>query len=307
MWHIYLKHFNQYLILERSLSPHTLEAYTRDVERLIAFLEVSYPSAGAKETTTQHIENFLKHTHDLGVAARTQSRILSGIKAFFRYLILEGIIENDPSALCEGPKLGRDLPDILSPEEINHLFHSIDMSQPHATRNRSMLETLYACGIRVSELISLRLSGIYFHDGYLRVIGKNNKERIVPVGEDALKYMKLYIDTDRQQVPPCNGHEDILYLNRRGRSLTRNMVYIIVKNAVANAGITKNVSPHTFRHSFATHLVEGGADLRSVQQMLGHESITTTEIYTHLDRSFLKETIMKYHPMSLYHATSEKE
>lgn len=298
MWAIYIKHFLEYLMLERSVSVHTLDAYQRDVEKFVSYIDSISEVENPTDVKSIHIDAFIRSIHSLGIAPATQARILSGVKAFFHYLIVEDVLVDDPTVHTQGPKLGRQIPDILHVEEINLIIESMDMSLPHATRNRSIVETLYACGLRVSELVSLRLSHIYWDEEFIRVIGKNNKERLVPIGQSALHEMKLYIETDRNQAPVVHGHEDFVYLNRRGKSLTRNMIFLIVKNAVAIAGIEKKVSPHTFRHSFATHLVEGGADLRSVQSMLGHESITTTEIYTHLDRSFLQETIRKFHPMS---------
>lgn len=299
MWQIYHKHFLEYLILERSVSEHTLDAYKRDVDKFIAYIRKVPGIETPKDIQPSHIDDFLIYIHKLEVATSTQARILSGIKAFFHYLVVEDILIEDPTELSQGPRQGRTIPDVLHIEEINAILDNLDMSLPHATRNKAIIETLYACGLRVSELISLRMSHIYWEEEFIRVIGKNNKERLVPISNTALHAIKLYIETDRKKAPLVKGQEDMVFLNRRGKGLTRNMIFLIVKSAATEAGIDKKVSPHTFRHSFATHLVEGGADLRSVQQMLGHESITTTEIYTHLDRSFLRETILKYHPFAL--------
>ncbi|MDX1685314.1 MAG: site-specific tyrosine recombinase, partial [Saprospiraceae bacterium] len=245
----------------------------------------------------QFLQSFIDYINELGLGARSQARILSGIRAFFKYLVLENVIPDDPSELIEGPRLARKIPDTLSVEEVESILESVDMSGPQGQRNRAILETLYACGLRVSELVNLRLSNIYPEVGYVRIVGKGNKERIVPIGQQALKHIKLYNEGVRRgQMNIKKEDSDILFLNRRGGRMSRVMIFLIIKEAVQRAGMKKNVSPHTFRHSFATHLVEGGADLRAVQDMLGHESITTTEIYTHLDREYLRETLIEYHP-----------
>lgn len=291
--------FSAYLQLERSLSGHSIEAYIRDLHHLVTFLNESMPGTSPTTVTQTHVESFLVYLNQLGLSARTQSRILSGLRAFYTYLSVEGIVAESPLELIEGPKLDRKLPVALSFDEIQAMIESIDLSHPQGTRNRAIIETLYACGLRVSELISLRISMIYAEAGVIKVIGKNNKERLVPIGEQALKHIGLYYDTERRLISASDkGDEDILFLNRRGRRLSRVMIFNIVKDLASKAGVTKGVSPHTFRHSFATHLVEGGADLRAVQDMLGHASITTTEIYTHLDTEYLKETIMSFHPRS---------
>ena len=294
-WDGYTKQFQNYLRLERSLSANSVEAYVRDVQKLAQFSE---ESVGPEEVNEVHLHNFLEWVNELGMTPHTQARVLSGLKAFFRYLLFEKVISADPTALIEGPKLGRKLPDTLSVEEIDVLFSAIDLSTPEGQRNRAMLETLYSSGLRVSELVELKLSNVYFDLGFLRVVGKGNKERLVPIGRDALKFIRMYIDEIRVHIPVKKGNEPYVFLNRRGSKLSRVMVFTIIKNLAAETGLKKSISPHTFRHSFATHLIEGGADLRAVQEMLGHESITTTEIYTHLDRDYLKQIIQEFHPRS---------
>lgn len=295
-WSSYIKQFANYLKLERSLSANSIEAYTRDVEKLNQFMEMSHPSVSPMKVTGKQLQGFIEYVNELGMSAYSQARILSGIKAFFKFMMVEDLIENDPTALLEGPKLGRKLPDTLDIHEIEKLLEAIDLSKPEGARNRAMLEVLYGSGLRVSELVELRKSNIYFDIGFLRVIGKGNKERLVPCGKDALKYLKSYIEEIRVHVPVQKEFENHVFLNRRGRRLTRVMVFLIIKDLAERTGLKKAISPHTFRHSFATHLVEGGADLRAVQEMLGHESITTTEIYTHLDRDYLKQVIQEFHP-----------
>jgi integrase/recombinase XerD len=298
-WEIAIREFRAFLRLEKGLSGHTLSAYTADVEKLALFAEQQAGEKGPEKLTTEELRAFLRWLNDLGLGPATQARILSGIKAFYRYLMLEDRLEEDPTELLEGPRLRRKLPDVLEYEEIRLMLEGIDLSHPQGTRNRAILETLYACGLRVSELTQLKISGLFLEVGFIRVLGKNNKERLVPIGESAIKYIRQYLEHIRNKGPIGKGQEDIVFLNRRGRALSRVMVFHIVKDTAANAGIEKNVSPHTFRHSFATHLVEGGADLKAVQDMLGHESITTTEIYTHLDTEYLKETILNFHPLSV--------
>lgn len=299
MWHSLKKGYSDYLLLERGLSQNTIDAYIQDLEKLIQYIEKMPEEVDAPSMiSTTHINGLLMDLGRMGVARASQSRILSGVKSFFQYLLEEEVIEKDPSELCEAPKQARKIPDTLSFQEIEQILNAMDMSLPHATRNRSIIETLYACGLRVSELTALTLNNIFFDEGFVRVIGKNDKERIVPIGTDAIKYIQLYISSERNQYPVHPDHANTLYLNRRGKPLTRHMIYVIVKNSVEAAGIQKNISPHTFRHSFATHLVEGGADLRIVQELLGHESILTTEIYTHIDRSYLKDVISRFHPLS---------
>lgn len=245
-----------------------------------------------------HLQDFLKWITGSGMSARSQSRIISGLKGFYKYMLLENIIQKDPTELLESPKIGRKLPSTLHIHEINKIIDAIDLSKPEGERNKAILETLYGCGLRVSELTDLRISNLFFRDGFIKVTGKGDKERIVPIGRVAQKQIGIYLKSKRNLLPIVNGNEDILFLNRRGKKMTRVMVFTIIKDLVKKAGIRKSVSPHTFRHSFATHLVEGGADLRAVQEMLGHESITTTEIYTHLDREFLRSTILQFHPRS---------
>jgi integrase/recombinase XerD len=301
MWDSQIKQFGTYLKLERSLSQNSIEAYVHDVEMLHQFLELKKQKATPFNLTAKHLRDFLQYINELGMSAYSQARILSGIKAFYKYLLFEELIEKDPTALIEGPKLGRKLPDTLSYPEIEKLFDAIDLSTPEGGRNRAMLEVLYSSGLRVSELVELRINNIHFDAGFLRVIGKGNKERLVPIGRDAMKYLKIYLDDIRGKLPnkPAKkGSETHTYLNRNGGKLSRVSVFTTIKSLAAVTGLKKTISPHTFRHSFATHLIEGGADLRAVQEMLGHESITTTEIYTHLDRDYLRQVIQEFHPRS---------
>lgn len=296
-WSPAINGFKAYLLLERSLSPHSIDAYLRDVAKLVRFLEIKEYDLAPHEVDLEQLQAFIFWINSLGLGARSQARLLSGIKAFYKYLLVEDLTDTDPTDLLEGPRIKRKIPDVLTYDEVLQMLAAIDLSEPHGTRNRAMLETLYACGLRVSELINLKLSNLFLDIGFVKVIGKNNKERIVPIGGDAIKHIQFYKDSVRRL--QSNIHpdaENMLFLNRRGKALSRVMVFMIVKETARLAGIEKKVSPHTFRHSFATHLIEGGADLKAVQDMLGHESITTTEIYTHLDREFLKETIISYHP-----------
>jgi integrase/recombinase XerD len=295
-WDNYIKQFGQYLKLERSLSQNSIDAYMRDVEKLKQFMELSGAKTSPLKTSSKELQKFIHYINELGMSAHSQARILSGLKAFYKYLSYEDLIENNPAALLEGPKLGRKLPDTLDYLEIVKLFEAIDLSTPEGTRNRAILETLYSSGLRVSELVELRLANIYFDIGFLRVIGKGNKERLVPIGRDAMKYLKIYIEEVRVHFPKQKGFDSYAFLNRRGRKLSRVMIFLIIKGLVEKIGLKKSISPHTFRHSFATHLIEGGADLRAVQEMLGHESITTTEIYTHLDRDYLRQVVQEFHP-----------
>lgn len=292
-----IKEYEGFLKLEKGLSSHSIEAYLSDLKKLEQFLLHAGIAGGPEMLTTEQLGQFLLWISELGLSARSQARILSGIKAFYRYLLMEDIIQKDPTALLEGPRLGRKLPEVLTVAEIDRMLDMIDLSKPQGRRNKAMLETLYSCGLRVTELVGLQISGIFRAEGFIRVIGKGDKERLVPVSDRAIKEIDLYMP-DRNALPVQPGFEDILFLNRRGRMLTRNMVFTVIKELARDAGIKKTVSPHTFRHSFATHLVEGGADLRAVQEMLGHESITTTEIYTHLDREYLREAIISFHPRS---------
>lgn len=294
-----IKGFRAYLLLEKSLSQHSIDAYIRDVGKLLEFVIIQKIDLTPEKLTPEHLTAFVYYINDLGLEPKSQARIISGIRAFYRFMLMEDILDSDPSELLESPKLQRTLPDVLSYEEIDLILNSIDMSLPHSQRNRAMFETLYACGLRVTELITLKISNYFPDQGFIKVLGKNNKERLVPIGDSAVKHINFYLNTERIQLPLIvKGHEDSLFLNRRGKCLTRVMVFTLIREYTAIAGIHKTVSPHTFRHSFATHLVEGGADLRAVQEMLGHESILTTEIYTHVDRNYLRETMMKYHPLS---------
>lgn len=294
--HTLLKGFEMYLRLERSLSPNTLEAYVHDVELFAKYLLSSESGITVEKAEKDHIRSFITHIYNLGLSDTSQSRILSGLRSFYKYLILENYIQIDPTETIEMPKTRRKLPDTLSVDEIKKMLETFDMSLPESERNKVMLEVLYACGLRVSELVDLKFSNIYFDEGFVRVIGKGNKERMVPMSPSTLMHIRIYIENSRMNLKIHSDHRDVLFLNRRGKKLTRVMIFTIIKNIARIAGIDKEISPHTFRHSFATHLVENGADLRAVQEMLGHESITTTEIYMHLDRKFLRETILKYHP-----------
>ncbi len=301
----FLRGYKAYLKLERQLSDATIEAYIHDISLFLQYMRVDAAeeedqekAVGWKDIKVSDVEGFTAFLLENGMNARSQARILSGLKNFFNYLVLEEVIESSPAELMESPRLMRHLPDVLSYAEIVRILDSIDLSVAEGRRNRAMLEMLYACGLRVSELVNLQLSMLYFNDGFVRVIGKGNKERLVPIGKTAMRQVESYIQNDRCHLPVRVGNENIVFLNRRGRKLSRVMVFKIIKKQAEVAGITKNISPHTFRHSFATHLVEGGADLRAVQDMLGHESITTTEIYTHIDRRYLQEIIERYHPQN---------
>jgi integrase/recombinase XerD len=296
-WQIYIQHFRNYLKLERSLSENSIEAYIRDTEKLVQFLGMRPIPPSPKNLNEKDVMDFLEFLSDLGLSATSQARILSGIKSFYKYLAIENEIQVDPTELIETPKISRKLPDTLDLPEIEMILDTIDLSTNEGTRNRAILEVLYSCGLRVSELVELKITNCYFDIGFIRVTGKGNKTRLVPIGRDAIKYTKIYLDEIRNHLDTIvEESQDIVFLNRRGKKLTRVMIFLIIKDLVERCGIHKNISPHTFRHSFATHLIEGGADLRAVQEMLGHESITTTEIYTHLDRSFLEHTMKKFHP-----------
>lgn len=300
MWDLHIRHFTStYLRVERSLSPNTIESYGRDVMMLARFISDAYPQISPMKVTPKILQEFLKEITETGLSTYTQARVLSGIKAFYRYLLFEELITTDPTALIEAPKIGRKLPDTLSYHEIEKLFDAIDLSTPEGARNRAMLELLYSSGLRVSELVELKLSQVHHDIRFLRVIGKGNKERLVPFGRDAQKFMLIYVDSIRGKAPhaePKKGFENHVFLNRRGKKLTRVMVFTIIKDLASAISLDKTISPHTFRHSFATHLLEGGANLRVVQELLGHESITTTEIYTHLDRDYLRQVIQEFHP-----------
>ena len=296
MWKTYLKGFKAWLQLEKSLSDHSVTAYLHDVELLTRYFSLSGISKAPGDVELTDLQQFVQWLSKIGLSATSQARIISGIRGFFKFCITEQMVTRDPSALLDAPKTPRHLPDTLSVEEIDKLFACIDVSTPEGVRNKAMLETLYSCGLRVSELIHLTLSGYFPDDAFIRVIGKGNKERLIPIGRSAMQYISLYTEHIRSHITIKPLQEDFLFLNRRGAPLSRVMVFYIIKSLAQQAGITKIISPHTFRHSFATHLVEGGADLRAVQEMLGHESITTTEIYTHLNRDFLRDTLQRYHP-----------
>jgi len=296
MWEAYKKGFKAWLQLEKSLSENSIEAYLLDIDKLTRYLQTSGDLKTPDAVELKDLETFMHTIAGLGFNAASQARILSGIRSFYKYCFIEQIVRQDPTTLLESPKQKRALPDVLSFDEIEDIIGRIDLSKPEGGRNKAILETMYSCGLRVSEVVNLRISCLYLDVGYIRVIGKGDKERLVPIGTSAIKYIRIYLQDIRIHVPVKPGQEDILFLNRRGSRLTRVMIFLLLKDLVRQAGITKNISPHTFRHSFATHLVEGGADLRAVQEMLGHESITTTEIYTHLDREFLRETLHRYHP-----------
>lgn len=297
-WKEAIEQFKHFLQLERSMSTHSVSAYLSDINKLVQYLDFDNKEISPLSVTSFELKKFLEYLSGMGIASRSQARIISGIKSFYRFLLFEDLIEQDPSTLLESPKLGRKLPDTLSVSEIDLLLTFIDHSTPEGTRNRAIIETLYSSGLRVSELLSLKIADIHADIGFLQVLGKGNKERLAPIGNSALKYLDIYIKEVRSHIPIRPGHDKVVFLNRRGTTLSRVSVYNIVKDLVASAGIKKSVSPHTFRHSFATHLLEGGADLRAVQQMLGHESITTTEIYTHLDRDYLRQVITEFHPRS---------
>jgi len=297
-WEPTLNGFKAFMMLERALSQHTIEAYIGDVGKLVTYFSIHGQQVAPTQVETAQLEAFIFWLNGLGLGARSQARILSALKTFFKYLLTEDLILANPAETLEGPRLERHIPEVLSYDEIQRMLATIDLSEAQGTRNRAMLETLYACGLRVSELTDLRLSNLFLEVGFVKVIGKGNKERIVPIGEEAIKHIRFYQEGVRRvQKQIKKGSENILFLNRRGGKLTRIMVFLIVKACAEKAGIEKNVSPHTFRHSFATHLIEGGADLKAVQDMLGHESILTTEIYTHLDTAYLRDTVLSYHPL----------
>jgi len=296
MWDAYKKGFKAYLQLEKSLSDNSVEAYLRDVDKLTSYLEVSNHIKSPADLALKELQGFIKWIAELGMTSTSQARIISGIKAFYKYCILEQICATDPSTLLDAPKTKRILPDTLSFEEIENMIAAIDLSKPEGGRNKAIVETMYSCGLRVSEVVNLKISCLYLDVGFIRVIGKGDKERLVPIGRDATKYIQIYRDEIRKHQPIQKGFEDFLFVNNRGKLLSRVMIFYIIKDLAAKANIKKTISPHTLRHSFATHLVEGGADLRAVQEMLGHESITTTEIYTHLDRDYLRSTLQQFHP-----------
>ena len=297
-WLTAKKGFKNYLKLERSLSKNSIEAYLRDIDKITQFLEAVDQKISPLNIQAQNLKDLIQWINELGMLATSQARLISGIKAFFKYLILEDLIKQDPSALIEAPKTRRKLPDVLTILEIEALMAVLDLSKPENVRNKAMLEVLYGSGLRVSELINLKISNYYPEVEFLKITGKGNKERLVPIGSSAIKYISIYLNEVRNHISIQKGNEDFVFLNRRGTKLSRVMVFLLIKDLAQKIGLQKTISPHTFRHSFATHLIEGGADLRAVQEMLGHESITTTEIYTHLDRDYLKQTIQQYHPRS---------
>ena len=295
-WQAELNGFESYLKLEKSLSVNTIAAYLRDVRHLSHFSQAALNAKSYKEITYSDLLKFVQAIADIGLAATTQARIISGIKSFYTYLQLEELILTDPTTLLEIPKIARKLPDVLSIEEIDQIIGQVDLSKPEGQRNKAILEALYSSGLRVSELVNLTISNTMLEENFLKVRGKGDKERLVPIGNQAIQQITLYLQHFRSKSKPIKGAEDYLFLNRRGNKLSRVMIFTMIKQLAEKAGIQKNISPHTFRHSFATHLIEGGADIRAVQEMLGHVSITTTEIYTHLDRSLLREAIIQFHP-----------
>ena len=303
-WNSTIKGFDAYLKLEKSLSGNSIQAYLHDIRMLEKFLKEKNLSLSPEEIKLETLQDFIAWVSNKKMKDRSQARVISGVRAFYKFLLMEDMMNTDPTQLLEAPKLSRKLPDVLSYEEITRMIAAIDLSTPEGTRNKAMLETLYSCGLRVSELVNLKISNLFLDLEFIKVLGKGDKERLVPIGSDAIKYIGIYKKEIRPLVPVQKGSEDILFLNRRGKKLTRVYVFLLIKQLAKDAGIKKKISPHTFRHSFATHLVEGGANLRAVQEMLGHASITTTEIYTHLDREYLRDTILRFHPR--YQARMEK-
>lgn len=297
-WSAYYRGYSAFLKLEKSLSANTVSAYLSDLDRLVTFLEMTGRDLKPEQVTYQQLKEFLVWSAGLGMSPRTQSRLVSGIRSFYRYLLIDEQIKTSPAELLEPPRLGRKLPVVLSVNEIDNIVGAIDLSKPEGHRNKAIIETLYGCGLRVSELTDLRLTSLYFNEGFISVRGKGSKERLVPIGGVAIREINNYFSQSRNHLTPVKGSENIVFLNRRGKKLTRVMIFTIVKDLALKAGINKEISPHTFRHSFASHLIDGGADLRAVQEMLGHESILTTEIYTHLDRDYLRQSIIEFHPRS---------
>ncbi|MDZ7878057.1 MAG: tyrosine recombinase [Saprospiraceae bacterium] len=295
-WNTAINGFRAHLLLERSMSANSLDAYLRDVAKLQQFLELKKLELKPTQVTTELIADLMQYLESMGLEATSQARTLSGLKTFFRFLLLEDAINIAPTDLIEAPKLGRKIPDVLTVEEVDSIFSIVDLTSPSGHRDRAILEVLYACGLRVTELINLKKSKLYFHEGYITVIGKGDKERLVPIGDEAIKHVEFYINNERRRMKVHKDYEDYVFLNFRGKCLTRAWIFLIIKGLCEKAEITKSVSPHTFRHTFATHLIEGGADLKVVQDLMGHESITTTELYTHMDTAYLRETIMMFHP-----------
>lgn len=297
-WEDSKKGFENYLKLEKSLSQNSVSAYVNDINKLMIFLDENFKRLTPEKVKLNHLKAFVEYLNDRGVSPRTQARTISGIKSFFKYLLIEGKIQGDPTTLLESPKIGRKLPDVLTMEEIDSIIDAVDLDKPEGQRNKAMLETLYSCGLRVSELVNLKVTNLFFEQGFIKVEGKSEKERLVPVSEKAVVEINKYLNGYRKTLKISPESENVLFLNRRGKKLSRVMIFTIIKNLAQKVGMDKKISPHTFRHSFATHLISGGADLRAVQEMLGHESILTTEIYTHLDRDYLKSTISQFHPRS---------
>jgi len=297
-WEEGKKGFENYLKLEKSLSQNSVAAYVNDISKLIDYLDKNYSKVGPLKVKLEHLKGFIAWLNEREISPRTQARTISGIKSFYKYLLIEGKLTSDPTALIESPKIGRKLPDVLSMDEIDSLINAVDLSKAEGQRNKAMLETLYSCGLRVSELVGLKITNLFFEQGFIKVEGKSEKERLVPVSSKAIEEVNRYLHEYRKKLKVAKDSENILFLNRRGRKLSRVMIFTIIKNLAESIGLEKSISPHTFRHSFATHLINGGADLRAVQEMLGHESILTTEIYTHLDRDYLKSTIQQFHPRS---------
>lgn len=295
-WEDSKKGFETFLRLEKSLSQNSIAAYINDINKLMAFLDENFKKLNPEKVRINHLRGFIEYINERGVSPRTQARTISGIKSFFKYLLMEGKINSDPTSLLESPKIGRKLPDVLTMEEIDLIIDGVDLSKPEGQRNKAMLETLYSCGLRVSELVNLKVTNLFFDQGFIKVEGKAEKERLVPVSSKAIEEITRYLQGYRKSLKVSADSENVLFLNRRGKKLSRVMIFTIIKNLAEKVGLSKKISPHTFRHSFATHLISGGADLRAVQEMLGHESILTTEIYTHLDRDYLKNTITHFHP-----------
>jgi integrase/recombinase XerD len=297
-WKNYIKEFRSHILFEKSLSENTFESYQRDVKKLVSFLEMNKNKSTPSKIKTEEIREFIQWIAEMGMSAKSQARIISSLKSFFNYLVIENVIIESPAHNIENPKIGTYLPETLTITEIDKLISSIDLSHPQGNRNKAIIETLYSCGLRVSELINLKISNWYKKEEFIKVEGKGNKERLIPIGKVAIDLIETYFEANRNRQKIKEGNNDFIFLNRNGKKLSRVMIFTIVKDLVEISGINKNISPHTFRHSFATHLIEGGANLRAVQEMLGHESITTTEIYTHLDSDFIKESIISFHPRS---------
>ncbi|WP_423127103.1 site-specific tyrosine recombinase XerD [Gaoshiqia sp. Z1-71] len=297
-WEDSKKGFETFLRLEKSLSQNSIAAYINDINKLMAFLDESFKRLTPEKVRLNHLRSFIEYINDRGVSPRTQARTISGIKSFFKYLLMEGKINSDPTTLLESPKIGRKLPDVLTMEEIDLIIDGVDLTKSEGQRNKAMLETLYSCGLRVSELVNLKVTNLFFDQGFIKIEGKSEKERLVPVSSKAIEEITKYLQGYRKTLRISPESENVLFLNRRGKKLSRVMIFTIIKNLAEKVGLNKKISPHTFRHSFATHLISGGADLRAVQEMLGHESILTTEIYTHLDRDYLKNTLTHFHPRS---------